>query len=315
MKNTRLLIATTNLARARIALATVLSFYERVQRSPHLQVGVLLGSRDSAVAGMRSLLLVGSQKIHFAFANPAGLARMAFLGKGPYRKRLPLRAIGVFPTWDRLVFAVHRDTGLRSLEEVKEKKYPLRLSTRRGDSSHTTLFAIDEVLKRYGFTTRDIEKWGGRILRVPSPGSPERAAQIENGEADAVFDEGIKSWGSRALRSGMRFLPLREAVLRQMGALGFPAARLTPEHFPDLDREIPTVDFSGWLFVCHRDLPSSTAYTMAEAIDSSHSQIVVDGLDRKTMTMQEFSLGGDGGPVTIPLHPGAKKYYREKGYL
>jgi TRAP-type uncharacterized transport system substrate-binding protein len=33
------------------------------------------------------------------------------------------------------------------------------------------------------------------------------------------------------------------------------------------------------------------------------------------MTMEEFCRGGDGGQLMIPLHPGAKKYYREKGYL
>lgn len=315
MKTTNLLIATTNSARARITAAALLSFYGRLQRSPHFTVGLLLGSGDSAIAGMRSPLLVGKKEIHFSLANPAGLARMALLGKGVYRKPIPLRAIGVFPTWDRLVFAVRKETGLRSLDEIRERKYPLRVSTRKGDRFHSTLFAIDQVLKQHGFTLQDIEKWGGKIIRAASPSSPERAGHIEQGEADAVFDEGIKSWGALALRSGMRFLPLSEAALRKMKALGFPSAALTPGHYPELDEEIRTVDFSGWLFFCHRDLPSALAYRMAEAIDLCHAQIPVDGLERKTMTMPEFCQGGEGGPLTIPLHPGAKKYYREKGYL
>ena len=47
----------------------------------------------------------------------------------------------------------------------------------------------------------------------------------------------------------------------------------------------------------------------------SHEQICADHLDRTTMTMEEFCRGSEGGPLTIPLHPGAKKYYREKGCL
>ena len=315
MRTTELLIGTTNSARARIAALALLSLYERVQRSPRLQVGLLLGSGDSDVAGMRVPLLVGKKKLHFGFANPAGLARMALLGKGIYKRPIPLRAVGVFPTWDRLVFAVRKDTGLRSLEEIKARKYPLRVSTRKGDRFHSTLFAIDRLLEQHGFTLADIQRWGGKILRASSPRSPERAGHIEKGAADAVFDEGIKSWGPLALKAGMRFLPVGEAVLRKMRALGFPSAPLTPEHYPELEETITTLDFSGWLFFCHRDLPGEAAYKMAEAIDLCHSQIPVDGLGRKTMTMREFCQGGDAGPLTIPLHLGARRYYRAKGYL
>jgi TRAP-type uncharacterized transport system substrate-binding protein len=54
---------------------------------------------------------------------------------------------------------------------------------------------------------------------------------------------------------------------------------------------------------------------MAAAIDACHQEIPVDHFDRRAMTMQEFCQGSDGGPLTIPLHRGAKKYYQEKGYL
>ena len=50
---------------------------------------------------------------------------------GFYKKKIPLRAIGVFPTWDRLIFAVRKDSGIQSLEDIKKQKYPLRISTRR----------------------------------------------------------------------------------------------------------------------------------------------------------------------------------------
>ena len=46
-----------------------------------------------------------------------------------------------------------------------------------------------------------------------------------------------------------------------------------------------------------------------------HAQIPVDHFDKRPMTMVEFCRGGEAGQLTIPLHPGAKKYFREKGYL
>jgi TRAP-type uncharacterized transport system substrate-binding protein len=307
-------IATTS-PRAQIAVEVALSFYRGASLPLASQVALALGYRDSNLGGIGILSLVDQKKFDFGFANPSGLARMALLGRGPYRKKLALRAVGVFPSWDRLVFAVRKDTGIRSLEEIKEKKYSLSVSTRSGGRHHTTLYIIDEVLRAYGFSLADIMKWGGKILRVSRPSGPDRAEHIRSGTANAVFDEGIKSWGDWALEAGMRFLPVREDVLKRMQGFGFGGAPLTRAAFPNLEEEITTVDFSGWTFLCHQKLPGALAYQMATAIDRCHERIRADHLNRKTMTMQEFCRGGDGGPVAIPLHPGAKKYYREKGYL
>jgi TRAP-type uncharacterized transport system substrate-binding protein len=306
-------IATTS-RRSDIAIQVARSFYRNAPLSPTAEVHLAMGNRDSKLGGTAVPLLVAQKKYNFGFANPAGLARMATAGVGPYKKKLPLRAVGVFPSWDRLVFAVRKDSGIQSLDEIREKKYPLIVSSRAGTKFHTTLYVIDEVLKLYGFSLADIEKWGGKILRAQSPSHPSRAEHI-GGRADAVFDEGIKSWGVQALEAGMRFLPVRDDVLRKIERLGFGGAMMSRSAFPGMDGDIATVDFSGWTFFCHRMLPAKIAYDMAMAIDRCRSEIEADHLDRTTMTMEEFCRGGDGGALTIPLHPGAKKYYREKGYL
>ncbi|HXV80174.1 MAG TPA: TAXI family TRAP transporter solute-binding subunit, partial [Candidatus Binatia bacterium] len=228
---------------------------------------------------------------------------------------IPLRAIGVFPTWDRLIFAVRKDSGIQSLEDIKKQKYPLRISTRRKGKLQTTLYAIEEVLKAYGMRLSDVEHWGGKVMEAASPSSQERLDAIRFERADAVFDEGVKSWGAAALGAGMRFLPVNDEVLRKMEKIGFPSATLTRKHYPKMDRDIRTVDFSGWTFFCHADLPANIAYNMAKAVDLCYKQIPVDHFDKRPMTMREFCRGGEAGQLNIPLHPGAKKYFKEKGYL
>jgi TRAP-type uncharacterized transport system substrate-binding protein len=307
-------IATTS-RRAEIAREVAYSFYRHASLPPASQVNLGMGYRDSKLGGTAIPVLVDQKKYDFGFANPAGLARMALLGVGPYKKKLALRAIGVFPSWDRLVFAVRKDSGIDSLDEIKEKKYPLVVSTRAGGPFHTTLYVIDQVLRAHGFNFDDIRKWGGKILRAQSPSDPARAEHLRSEKVHAVFDEGIKTWGAPALESGMKFLPVRDDVLKRMQRLGFGAAALTKSVFPSLEQEIATVDFSGWAFFCHRQLPAKIAYSMALAIDRCRDKIEADHRDRTTMTMEEFCRGSEGGPLTIPLHPGAKKYYRTKGYL
>jgi TRAP-type uncharacterized transport system substrate-binding protein len=310
----RLSIAATS-KRVDIANVVSLAFFNNVQLPRRSQLDVAMGWRDSELGGTGPAILVDKKKYDFGFGNPVGLSRMADLGRGFYTRKIPLRAIGVFPTWDRLIFAVRKDTGLESIAEIKKQKYPLRISTRRKGKLQTTLYVIEEVLKAYGIGFRDIERWGGKVMEAPSPSSAERMDHIRSGKADAVFDEGVKSWGPTALESGMRFLAIDDTVLRKMEKIGFSSAVLTTNHYPQIERDIRTVDFSGWTYFCHADLSSEIAYNMAKAVDLCHQQIRVDHFDKRPMTMDEFCRGGEAGQLNIPLHPGAKRYFRDRGYL
>jgi TRAP-type uncharacterized transport system substrate-binding protein len=310
----KLSIAATS-KRVDIANVVALSFFNNAPLPRRSQLDVAMGWRDSPLGGTGPALLVGRKKHDFGFGNPVGLTRMAYLGRGFYRKKIPLRAIGVFPTWDRLIFAVHKRTGIESIEDIKKRQYPLRISTRRKGKLQTTLYVIEEVLRAYGIRLADIAKWGGEIIQAAAPSSADRMNHIRSGKADAVFDEGVKSWGGLALQSGMRFLSVGDAALRRLEQIGFPRAPLTSKHYPEMEREIQTVDFSGWTFFCHADLPPPIAYQMARAIDLCHANIPVDHFNGRPMTMEEFCRGGEAGQLNIPLHPGAKKYFRERGYL
>ncbi|HEU4340258.1 MAG TPA: TAXI family TRAP transporter solute-binding subunit [Candidatus Binatia bacterium] len=301
--------------RVDIASVVSLTFFNNAGLPRRSRLDLAMGWRDSELGGTGPAILVGKKKYDFGFGNPVGLSRMAYLGRGFYKKKIPLRAIGVFPTWDRLVFAVSKDCGIQAIEDIRRKKYPLRVSTRRRGKLQTTLYVVDEVLKAYGFSLADIERWGGKIMEAASPSSSDRLDAIRSAKADAVFDEGIKSWGPLALNSGMEFLTIDDRVLRKMEEIGFPSATLTKKHYPKMNHDIRTVDFSGWTYFCHADLRSEVAYNMAKAVDLCYRQIPVDHFDKRPMTMREFCRGGEAGQLNIPLHPGAKKYFRERGYL
>ena len=209
--------------RVDIANVVALTFFNNVELPRQSELDVRMGWRDSELGGTGPALLVDKKKCDFGFGNPVGLSAMAYLGRGFYRKKIPLRAIGVFPTWDRLIFAVRKDTGIHSLDDVKKQKYPLRVSTRRRNKLQTTAYAIEEVLKACGMSFRDIERWGGKVMEVSSPSSKERKEHIESGSADAVFDEGVKSWGRARARHG-------DAILADQRRSGAPHAEARLPH-------------------------------------------------------------------------------------
>jgi hypothetical protein len=140
--------------------------------------------------------------VDLAFVNPSALLTQAYRGVGLFRAPLPVRIVAVYPSWDRFVFMVHPRTGIRSLADIKAKRYPLRVSVRE-DPTHSTLVLIEQAFALHGFALADIESWGGRLVTCGGPSDMRRLAPLARGEIDAVFDEGIKVWLDEALAAGL----------------------------------------------------------------------------------------------------------------
>jgi hypothetical protein len=78
---------------------------------------------------------------------------------------------------------------------------------------------------------------------------------------------------------------------------------------PGVDRPIATVGRSGEAIFGRADMPDQAAYDIARAVDRNHGWLkwLVRPYSYDTATVFQ-DLG-------VPLHPGAERYYRERGYL
>jgi hypothetical protein len=235
---------------------------------------------------------------------------MAVRGVGPFRKPHPLRALAVFPSWDRLVIAIAPRLGVDSMEELIKKRPKMKVSIAVNDCVD---FAIKFLLKAHGVSRKDFVKWGGAVDEVVRPSNPQRRAGIVSGELDMVIDEGMDSWGDVAVEHGMKFLSLSEPVLQKLEQYGFQRARLDHGRVAGIDDPTTVVDFSGWPIVVHEKFPDELAYHIAGVLDKSREQIPYDAAE--TPSMRSLCTSTEAGPLDFPLHPGAERYYREKGYL
>jgi TRAP-type uncharacterized transport system substrate-binding protein len=271
-------------------------------------------SLSFAADGFHELRAVAEGKISVAWINPSVAATLAFKGKGPFSKPLPIRTLAVFPSYDVVGFAVRASAGLTSLAEIKQKKVPLRLSTgqttKRALSHSPTMFTVTAVMKAVGFTVADIKRWGGKIQSVSRPSHPDRRAPMDNGTFDAVFDEGIKSWGQTALDQGFRYLPVEGQVLERLTAMGYRRSVVPKSRFQGMNEDVNTVDFSGWPMVVRTDMPEEVAYALCEAIAAR--KIPTDNY--KPLDVSQL-CADEEAPRGVPFHPGAEHFYRERGYL
>src|SRR5215472_11516718 len=89
------------------------------------------GSRGAVWTGdgwLTNIRAVADGTVDAALVTPALLARLASDGRGPFAGApVPgLRALGVLPQFDRLVFGVRRDLGIASFADLRAKRPPLR---------------------------------------------------------------------------------------------------------------------------------------------------------------------------------------------
>jgi TRAP-type uncharacterized transport system substrate-binding protein len=76
---------------------------------------------------------------------------------------------------------------------------------------------------------------------------------------------------------------------------------------------VQTVDFSGWPMIVHADMPNDVAYALCESIASRKNFIPTDNY--KPLNLRQLCADDDEAPFDAPLHPGARRFYRERGFI
>jgi uncharacterized protein len=317
-----------SLMRARIATRVLAGMYENAPNlltsAIRLSVELPGGARNSGppfpftfavspawCSGLEGARLVGAKKLDVAWINPSIIVTMGHLGKGPFRRALPLRALAVFPSWDRLVIAVSGKLGIRTMDELIEKRPAVLASVAVNDCVD---FAIAALLKAHGLSLEILKQWGCTIDPVERPSNPRRRDGIVSGEMGMIIDEGLDSWGDNAVKHGYVFLPFAKKALKKLERYGFKRAPLGGGRLKgDFDPATEVIDYSGWPIVTHAEFPNALAYQFAAALEKIREEIPYDA--EKIPPMSALARGSDEAPLDIPLHPGAERYYREHGYL
>ncbi len=252
---------------------------------------------------------VARGELEMAMVNPSGFLTQAYRGTGLFPWPLPVRALAVYPTWDRFVCMIHPRTGLRSISEIKEKRYPLRLSIRE-DPAHSTRALTDQLLEVYGFSLTKIESWGGSFQLNGGPGDKRRLTAMHAGEIDAIFDEGLVHWFDEALEAGMVPITLDDFAFQKLLAIGWRRVNIPAGRFPHLKEEHLCLDYSGWPLYTRASLADEDAYKVCAALQARESEIYWES---SFTGIGQLGQDTEATPLDVPLHPGAAQWYREQG--
>lgn len=208
-----------------------------------------------------------------------------------------------------LHFIVSKKSGIKSIQQIKDQKMPIRISM-----SHTAgnsyLFG-KWVLEEYGITQKDITSWGGKIY---TPSTNDAAAMMKDGQLDAALWIGPgESFMVLDMMNSvdLDILPVDDNVLESLGkkyglGRGVISAKAYGGKF---GRDIQTVNASTELMI-NKNVPEDVVYRMVKAICEHTEDVIVASPYWSSLKPETAGTG-----LALPLHPGAERYYREKGYI
>jgi len=252
-------------------------------------------------------------RAQIAIVNPAEPLTLAYRGTGPFPEPLPVRVITVIPSEDQMAFAVTESSGIRSIEDIGARRFPLRMGM-RAQRDHSSHWFVNQVFGAAGFSLDDVITWGGEVQHLARiPQAPERIDAVRRGETDAIFDEAVNRWLYPALDAGMRLLPLSEAHLRKLEAMGFRRGIVAQKDYPKLPEDVLSLDFSGWPVFTHTHAPDELIADFCAALEKRKHTIPWQGPG--PLPLERMCLDAPDTPLDVPFHPAAERFWRQRGYL
>lgn len=218
---------------------------------------------------------------------------------------------GVAGGFDELwmAFIVDKKTGLMSIDEVKDKKFPLRLLTaQRGGTGE---LVTRMILDAYGMSYDALDGMGGSAKPVPRPAV---AGIIREGRADA-YSHSIMIGHATAVELStnvdVRFLPLKPEVIAKLSATGLAPVTIPAGSFRGVDTPIATVG-SPTILIARADLDEQIVYEVTKALAENKP-----ALDKGHAGLKPFNPENAWEPANlqVPLHAGAERYYKERGWM
>jgi len=238
------------------------------------------------------------------------LAVCARDGSAPFKKPVSnLKALANLRNISRMNIVVRADTGLTSLEQLKAEKKAIRLATGPRGSASEVMGRW--ILEEYGITYKDITAWGGKLI---SNNFGDVADMAKYGQVDMMFWVGPgEAWFFTDLinNTPLKWLPVSDTVAASVNKkyMLTPTVFKASEYNGKMGADVPGVTTSQELLV-RADLSEDVAYRLTKALCEGSAEVIA-----ANPTWGNFKAETAWDGVTHELHPGAVKYYKEKGWI
>ena len=196
--------------------------------------------------------------------------------------------------------AVAQSSGITSVSDFADKRISV------GDAGSGVEFNAKQIMEGYGISFNDIKK--------NNLSFKESADSIQNGTLDGCFiTAGVPNSALQelAFTAGLSLVPVSGAAAEAiMGKYSFYTLTTIPGGtYKGTDTDTSALAIKATLAVSAK-LDENTVYQMTKALFEN-----LDELARGHAKGAEVSAAAAVTGVSVPFHPGALKYYKEKGLI
>lgn len=282
-------------------------FAELIREKAGVTVKVIPGG------GTQNPAIIEKGDADMGFGLPP-LLNAATMGDDPYTgtKHASLRALAGNMSLNTFHMYVGADTPYANMtmDEIFKGKKPIRLAVSPSGTSDEWVFR--KVLESYGTSYKDMEAAGAKFFRG---NYTEQAGMFKDRNVDGTFTflalPGAAVTEASVGRS-LKLLTFSEPLLAYLGKFGLGKGMIPPDTYPKAANAKETVVSAtmGSTIVVSAKMPADLVYRLAQAINDNPDRVrQIHGSLKPYEPSQAFLATG------LPLHPGAERYYREKGYL
>ncbi|MEL7566036.1 MAG: TAXI family TRAP transporter solute-binding subunit [Dehalobacterium sp.] len=272
--------------------------------------GVAVGSGPGGA--ITNVVAVNDGKEMQLGMTTADVQLQGFKGMPPFFEKANsnIRFVGTVETmlWQMVV---PEDSDIKTIQDLANKRInPGKVGW--GDRA----FA-ETLFKAYDITFDSISKNGGVVHGL---GFDDAAEMMQDGQLDCTMTKGaiMPFIINLDTRPGVRFIPLEgpeiDKLLTQPEMAGWTKGVLKKGTYDGLQEDVPTLAITTTI-IGNANMPDDEVYKITKAIYESGFQTdVFQASDQKGFP-KACSLSAVPECATIPVHPGAKKYFDEKGIV
>jgi TRAP transporter TAXI family solute receptor len=274
------------------------------EKEPNITFKVSPGS------GIGNSATIGEGTFQMGWIYPP-MAQLAYEGQTPYEqayKDIRVVATGLSP---QVIEVVAREAAnLDSVENVFKNKVGMRWLTPNKGSTTPALF-FDIMLKYYGVTEDDIGSWGGSATHTPYS---DWAQLVQDGHVDVMFNQGSMPFSTTteiSANTKLKIYSLPED-LREYMVQNYALEKYTipAGTYAFQSEDVETLQMCSGLG-CNANVDDDTVYRILEIIEAN-----LDEFKSISGSFKNFDLHTAWQNTgTVPLHPGAERFYREHGYM
>jgi TRAP transporter TAXI family solute receptor len=249
---------------------------------------------------------IGDAVVRFGISY-APFLKSAVAGTPPYDKAYPnLKAVCSLIT-NAFHFVGAKNLEVNTMRDIKERKIPLKVGT--GSSGSTELFTIQAIFSELGLSLKDLEGWGGKV-EYAATSSRVNLWKDRHIDAWEAFINPPASAVSQVLMARDGNLiglekSLRDSLIQKWGYVDFVIPAGT---YKGQDKPIETIGLSMVVFA-RDDVTDQVAYLLAKTVAEIKDKLVKVNAAFKKWEPEMMSKG-----FGIDVHPGALKYYKERGW-